>query len=176
MRVLFWNINGVAREVAQFKLRELIRDFKPEVCCLVEPKVASSANFGRRLITEGYSPDIIHNSSCSSIANLWICYTNGLNVLVVNTSKQAITVAVEGVHISFVHASYVQVTRHRLWQQLDMKDTVTPWLVMGDFNCILRLDEKKCGRETRSSVIIEFSDWIDDINLFEADSLGNKFT
>ncbi|XP_026435776.1 uncharacterized protein LOC113333558 [Papaver somniferum] len=47
---------------------------------------------------------------------------------------------------------------------------------MGDVNCILRLDEKKGGLEPRTSTINEFSDWLDDNNLFEADSLGTKFT
>ncbi|XP_026399700.1 uncharacterized protein LOC113295583 [Papaver somniferum] len=105
MRVLFWNINGVARTAAHSKLRELIRDFHPEVFGLAEPKVACSANFGRRLISEGYSSFIINNSANSGIANLW-----------------------------------------------------------------------KGGLEIRLSVIDDFSDWMDDNNLFESDSLGSKFT
>ncbi|XP_026443168.1 uncharacterized protein LOC113343060 [Papaver somniferum] len=176
MRVLFWNINGVASTTAHSKLRELIRDFHPEVFGLAEPKVACSTNFGRRLISEGYSSFIINNSANSGIANLWVCYKDGLHVSVVNSSKQAITIAVDGVYISFVHASYIQTTRRRLWQQLVMQDTITPWLVIGDFNCILRLNEKKGGLEIRSSVIDEFSDWMDDNDLFESDSLGSKFT
>ncbi|XP_026448250.1 uncharacterized protein LOC113348618 [Papaver somniferum] len=173
MRVLFWNINGVARTSAHSKLREMIRDFHPEVFGLAEPKVACSANFGRRLISEGYSSFIINNSG---IANLWVCYMDGLHVSVVNSSKQAITIAADGVYISFVHASYIQTTRRRLWQQLVMQDSITPWLVIGDFNCILHLNEKKGGLEIRSSVIDDFSDWMDDNNLFESDSLGSKFT
>ncbi|XP_026383959.1 uncharacterized protein LOC113279480 [Papaver somniferum] len=47
---------------------------------------------------------------------------------------------------------------------------------MGDFNCILRLDEKKGGLEPRTSAVNDFSDWMDDNNFFEADSLGTKFT
>ncbi|XP_026400442.1 uncharacterized protein LOC113296351 [Papaver somniferum] len=146
MRVLFWNINGVARESTQCKIRDLIRDFKPEIFCLAEPKVACSSSFRRRLHME------------------------------VNMSKQAITIEVEGVHISFVHASYVQTTRRSLWHQLNLQDTSTPWMVMGDFNCILRLNDKKGGLEPRTSAIDEFSDWMDDNNLFEADSMGIKFT
>ncbi|XP_026448285.1 uncharacterized protein LOC113348651 [Papaver somniferum] len=176
MRVLFWNINGVARTTTHSKLRELIRDFHPEVFGLAEPKVACSANFGRRLISEGYSSFIINNSTNSGIANLWVCYKDGLHVSVVNSSKQAITIAVDGVYISFVHASYIQTTMRRLWQQLVMQDSITPWLVIGDFNCILRLNEKKGGLEIRSSVIDDFKDWMDDNDLFESDSLGSKFT
>ncbi|XP_026433067.1 uncharacterized protein LOC113330473 [Papaver somniferum] len=47
---------------------------------------------------------------------------------------------------------------------------------MGDFNCVLRNDEKKGGREPKISVVTDFSDWMDDNNLFEADSLGSKYT
>ncbi|XP_026459833.1 uncharacterized protein LOC113360526 [Papaver somniferum] len=176
MQVLFWYINGVAREAAHCKIRDLIREFKPDIFCLAEPKVACSTNFGKRLQMEGFSPDIIHNSSVSGIANLWVYFLNEISSSVVNMSKQAITIEVEGVHISFVHARYVQVTRRSLWQQLSVQDTTTPWLVMGDFNCILRLDEKKGGLEPSTSAINEFSDWMHDNNLFEADSLGTKFT
>ncbi|XP_026399707.1 uncharacterized protein LOC113295590 [Papaver somniferum] len=176
MRVLFWNINGVARTTSHSKLRELIRDFHPEVFGLAVPKVACSANFGRRLISEGYSSFIINNSANVGIGNLWVCYKDGLHVSVVNSSKQAITIAVDGVYISFVHAIYSQTTRRRIWQKLVMQDSITPWLVIGDFNCILCLNEKKGGLEIRSSVIDDFSDWMDDNNLFESDSLGSKFT
>ncbi|XP_026455672.1 uncharacterized protein LOC113356677 [Papaver somniferum] len=134
MRVLFWNINGVARDVAQDKLKELIREFKPDIFGIAEPKVPCSAG------------------------------------------KQAITVEVDGVHVSFVHASYIQVTRRSLWQQLVSSGDGIPWLVIGYFNCILRLDEKKGGLEPRTSAINEFSDWLDDNNLFEANALGSKFT
>ncbi|XP_026459751.1 uncharacterized protein LOC113360457 [Papaver somniferum] len=80
-----------------------------------------------------------------------------------------------GVHISFVHASYLQVTR-RLWQQLETVNDNIPWLVIGDCNCILRNEEKKGGLETRTSVINEFSDWMEHNNLFEVDALGCNFT
>ncbi|XP_026442654.1 uncharacterized protein LOC113342276 [Papaver somniferum] len=84
--------------------------------------------------------------------------------------------AVNGVHIYFVHASYLQVTRRRLWQQLESINDEVLWLVIGGFNCILRNEDKKGGLETRTSVINEFSDWMENNNLFEADSLGCNFT
>ncbi|XP_026420074.1 uncharacterized protein LOC113316056 [Papaver somniferum] len=176
MRVLFWNINGVARDVAQDKLKELIRDFKPDLFCLTEPKVHCSAAFGNGILREGFSPHVIHNVSSSSVANLWVCYSNTISPSIVNVIKQAITIEVDGVHVSFIHARYIQVTRRRLWQQLNIHDDAIPWLVIGDFNCILRLDEKKGGLEPRTSTINEFSDWLYDNNLFEADTLGTKFT
>ncbi|XP_026459757.1 uncharacterized protein LOC113360464 [Papaver somniferum] len=176
MRVLFWNINGVARDAAQCKLRELIREFKPDVFCLAEPKVYCSVAFGNRLQLKDYSSLVIHNATANSIANLWVCYLDSIRPSILNRSKHAISIEVDGVHISFVHASYVQFNRRRLWKQLNLQDDSIPWLVMGDFNCILRLDEKKGGFEPRTSSINEFSDWLNDNNLFEADSSGTKFT
>ncbi|XP_026399746.1 uncharacterized protein LOC113295629 [Papaver somniferum] len=97
MRVLFWNINGVAKLDECVKLRELVKDHKPEVI------------------------------------------------------------------------------RRGLWQQLNLFET-SPWLIIGDFNCVLRNDENKGGNEPRTSCINEFSDWMEDNNLFEADSLGSRLT
>lgn len=45
MRVLFWNINGFSRDESRDKLKELLRDFKPDVFCLAEPKVHCTLNF-----------------------------------------------------------------------------------------------------------------------------------
>ncbi|XP_026443245.1 uncharacterized protein LOC113343177 [Papaver somniferum] len=55
-------------------------------------------------------------------------------------------------------------------------DSTTPWFVIGDFNCVLRNDEKKGGRDVLTSSINEFSDWTEENGVFEADSLGSKFT
>ncbi|XP_026442655.1 uncharacterized protein LOC113342278 [Papaver somniferum] len=96
--------------------------------------------------------------------------------VVVNFSKQAITIGVDGVHISLVHAISVQTTRRNLWRQLDMGALQLPWLAIGDFNCVLRNDEKKGGATPRTAVVNEFSDWLDDNGLFEAECLGCKFT
>ncbi|XP_026443830.1 uncharacterized protein LOC113343977 [Papaver somniferum] len=177
MRVFFWNINGVSREEARCKLHELVKEFKPDIFCLAEPKVSCSNIFIRRLKLNGYDTNVIHNSSDYSISNLWVFTSTELDIsVVVNMSRQTISISVDGVCITFVHASYLQVTRRRLWEQLNMDNVDIPWLLIGDFNCILRLEEKKGGREPHTCAINEFGDWMEDNLLFEADALGNKFT
>ncbi|XP_026420106.1 uncharacterized protein LOC113316093 [Papaver somniferum] len=176
MRVLFWNINGVAREAARDKLKELIKEFKPDIFCIAEPKVYCSDNFLQGLHISGYMRNVIHNSVGRLKGNIWIFWSEEMVMPnIINSSKQAVTIEVDGVMISFIHASCIQVTRRNLWQQLSSRDCTTPWLVMGDFNCVLHNEEKRGGREPRTSVINEFADWMDDNDLFEADSLGSKF-
>lgn len=121
MRVLFWNINGISRKEAKYKLYELVKEFKPDIIGLAEPRVACSARFRRSLKINGFSSEIIHNSVDNNIVNLWILSSSSMMVpVVINNPRQAITVSVDGVHISFIHAGYLQVTRRQLWQQLDI--------------------------------------------------------
>ncbi|XP_026442694.1 uncharacterized protein LOC113342340 [Papaver somniferum] len=66
MRVLYWNINGIARDAAKNKLRELILDFKPDIFCLAEPKVHCTLRFLHKLYVAGYKKEVIHNAVDSS--------------------------------------------------------------------------------------------------------------
>ncbi|XP_026450923.1 uncharacterized protein LOC113351073 [Papaver somniferum] len=140
-----------------------------------ESKIPCSEGVIAGLGLRGFENKAIHNSTVGSIGNIWILWKDVFDQPeVINTSRQAITIKVDGVFMSFVHASYIQVFRRRLWQQLSLHDLTVPWLIMGDFNCVLHGDEKKGGHEPRPSCINEFSDWMDNNNLFEADSLGCK--
>ncbi|XP_026455082.1 uncharacterized protein LOC113356225 [Papaver somniferum] len=177
MRVVFWNINGIVRDEAQGRLRELVKEFKPDIIGIVEPRVSVTSRSVRRFSIQGVNNSIIHNSTNSRIGNLWVMWSlNIADPVVLNCSHQAITISVNGVHISIVHASSDQVTRRALWNQLDMGAQRVPWLVVGDFNCVLRNEEKKGGAIPRTTAVNEFSDWLDDNSLFEAESLGSKFT
>ncbi|XP_026378660.1 uncharacterized protein LOC113273107 [Papaver somniferum] len=177
MRFLFWNVNGVSKVEAGLKLRELVQEFKPVLMCIAEPKIPYSDGVMLWLNLDGFVKKAVHNSTSSSIGNLWILWSEDIEEpVVLNMTRQAITVKTEGVFISCVHASYTQVFRRILWSQLSVVDSTTPWLVIGDFNCVLRNDEKKGGRDVLTSSINEFSDWMEENGLFEADSLGSKFT
>ncbi|XP_026459210.1 uncharacterized protein LOC113359853 [Papaver somniferum] len=150
MRVLFWNINGVAREAAQSKLRVLIREFKPDVFCIAEPKVVCSANFGRRLQMEGYSPYIIRNASLSNIANLWICYLDGLLPSVVNMSRQAITIAVEDSWNAPAHGSPDFIFPYKMKR---LKVVMKEWnlRVFGNIHSRLKHDQLRFETAARNS-------------------------
>ncbi|XP_026399788.1 uncharacterized protein LOC113295676 [Papaver somniferum] len=151
MRVLYWNINGVAKVDAGLKLRELVNVFKPVILCIAEPKIPYSDGVMLRITLAGFVKKAVHNSSSSSIGNLWILWSEDIEEpVVLNMTRQAI--------------------------KLSAVDSTTPWLVIGDFNCVLRNEEKKGGRETLTSSANQFSDWMEENSLFEADSLGSKFT
>ncbi|XP_026458497.1 uncharacterized protein LOC113358992 [Papaver somniferum] len=151
MHVLFWNINGVSRRYDRVELYELVKEHKPDIIGLAEPRFACSPRFKRKLNIIGFSSNIIHNSNNDTVGNIWVMWSSSLPDPVV-------------------------VTRRSLWQQLGLGNSQVTWLVVGDFNCVLRLEKKKGGVFTCTSVVNEFGDWLDDNGLFEAEALGSSFT
>ncbi|XP_026445206.1 uncharacterized protein LOC113345746 [Papaver somniferum] len=112
---------------AGLKLRELVNVFKSDILYITEPKIPYSDGVMLRLNLAGFVKKAVHNSSSSSIGNLWILWSEDIEEpVVLNMTRHAIT--------------------------------------------------KKGGRETLTSRINEFSYWMEENSLFEADSLGSKFT
>ncbi|XP_026383915.1 uncharacterized protein LOC113279433 [Papaver somniferum] len=176
MRIFLWNINGIVREEAQCKLKELVKEFKSDIIGIAEPRVYLSSRSMCRFQVDGFNNSIIHNSTVTTIGNLWVMWSMNLpEPVVLNVSRQAITISVEVFYISLVHVSSIQDTRRNLWRQLNIGAQQVPWLVIGDFNFVLCNVEKKGGATPRTTVVNEFSDWMDDNSLFEAGSLGCNF-
>ncbi|XP_026428826.1 uncharacterized protein LOC113324751 [Papaver somniferum] len=121
--------------------------------------------------------DVITNEVNGEKGNIWILWRNTLlRPDILSTSKQAITVDFTWDFITAVHASYNPVVRNRLWRQWDLGFISIPCLVLGDFNCVLRLEEKKGGRPIKEVYMNEFRSWISDNGLVEADAIGKKYT
>ncbi|YP_008992389.1 hypothetical protein Salmi_Mp122 (mitochondrion) [Salvia miltiorrhiza] len=63
-------------------------------------------------------------------------------------------------HVSFVYGFHSIVSRRPLWNNL-METTElhsTPWLLVGDFNSLLRIDEKWFGAEVSAYEVNDFMD------------------
>ncbi|XP_026433322.1 uncharacterized protein LOC113330706 [Papaver somniferum] len=142
-----------------------------------EPHVFCTARFVRSLKLVDFCEDVITNEVDGEKGNIWILWRNILlRPDILSTSKQAITMNFAGDFITAVHASYNPVARKILWRQLGLGFIYIPWLVLGDFNYVLRLEEKKGGRPIKEVYMNEFRRWISDNGLVEADDVGKKYT
>ncbi|XP_026456295.1 uncharacterized protein LOC113357182 [Papaver somniferum] len=94
------------------------------------------------------SQNIIHNSLDDSKGNIWLFWNCSITPPeVIATSKQCITVEVGGVLFTGIHDT---VNRRELRQDLcDISLLNKPWLILGDFNSVLSVDEKKRVRTKR---------------------------
>ncbi|OVA17089.1 Endonuclease/exonuclease/phosphatase [Macleaya cordata] len=145
MRTIFWNVRGLAKLKARCKLRELVKAHSPDYLFVVEPLVAYSNSFCASLRLQGMYPEAIHNTDSNCNANIWIFWYRDLSrPSIIASSTQQIFVEMERVLITGVHAKCTAIGRRKLWNELGLVNSMNkPWLVLGDFNTVLRCEEKK---------------------------------
>ncbi|XP_026419826.1 uncharacterized protein LOC113315790 [Papaver somniferum] len=79
--------------------------------------------------------------------------------------------------VTGVHANSYTINRRELWQDLsDISLMNKPWLVLGDFNTILSIDEKRGGTSLISTSMKDFQDCVDFCGLLQAPKNGLDFS
>lgn len=84
----------------------------------------------------------------------------------------------ESLNLIVVYAAPTASRRSGLWAQLGdvIRGVTGPVFVGGDFNTIVRLDERTGGNGRLSSDSLAFGEWINDLSLIDLGFCGNKFT
>ncbi|XP_026396222.1 uncharacterized protein LOC113290847 [Papaver somniferum] len=113
---------------------------------------------------------IIHNTSATSKGNLWLLWNISIKEpMVISNTKQAITVDVVGHLVTGVHASNFTIHRRVLWEELSVISTFNkPWMIIGDYNAVLSMEEKKGGRNPLTTAMLEFNKYIQNCELMQA--------
>ncbi|XP_022019078.1 uncharacterized protein LOC110919108 [Helianthus annuus] len=81
--------------------------------------------------------------------------------------------------VSVVLNANYYVTRRELWQHLKMHKALVrndPWVIMGDFNSALNLEDKSMGVSTISQGMREFKECVEEIEMFDVNRVGMHFT
>ncbi|XP_026405153.1 uncharacterized protein LOC113300150 [Papaver somniferum] len=96
---------------------------------------------------------------------------------VVSITNQVATVNVGGVLVSGIHAASLAADRKELWLELEQVNSMDlPWLLIGDFNTVLSVDEKNGGRTPLRVAMQDFHEALNVCNLIRAPSSGLQFT
>ncbi|XP_060202618.1 uncharacterized protein LOC132631036 [Lycium barbarum] len=68
--------------------------------------------------------------------------------------------------------------RQTLWEELRELDQriQSPWLLLGDYNAVLSIDDRTNGNAVQDSEIKDFRDFINDTGMTELPTRGRKFT
>lgn len=84
----------------------------------------------------------------------------------------------EVAHLIVVYAAPTVGRRSGLWGQLkaEIENVDAPLIVGGDFNTIVRLDERTGGNGRLSLDSLAFGEWINELSLIDMGFKGNKFT
>ncbi|XP_026383907.1 uncharacterized protein LOC113279426 [Papaver somniferum] len=121
---------------------------------------------------------VIHNSVLNKKGNIWMFWNKALPTpSVVSLSSQMITVSVGDTLISGVHAHVSVVHRRVLWSKMEAISALKkPWLVIGDFNTIISIDEKVGGRSPHRRSMLDFTECLDKCELIQAPHSGLQYS
>ncbi|KAL9687995.1 hypothetical protein QQ045_032407 [Rhodiola kirilowii] len=180
-----WNVRGINNPAKQNEVRSLIQKFNIGLLAILEAKVRVD---GRSRIIGRCVPNASWKSFClepgvgrkSKILLIW--NPDSFDVSVWFASEQIIICDVtwNGIQtmVGFVYAQNSQRLRRDLWD--DVSDAMgrvnSPWMLLGDFNCICSQEEKLNGAMVREADTKELSDFINQTGLSDIVSSGSFFT
>ncbi|XP_026420029.1 uncharacterized protein LOC113316010 [Papaver somniferum] len=112
-----------------------------------EPKIRYSSDFIKKVKLSCVHYEIIHNSTDENKGNIWILWSASIKPpTIISCTRLEITIAVGGTLITGVHAAYLTINRRELWKDMEEINVLNkPWLVLGDFNVVTCLEEKRGG-------------------------------
>lgn len=159
MKLLYWNVRGIANADTQRALKNLVLSHKPSIVCISEPFVLASSipvSYWRSMSLSLVSTD----DRGLLDPNLWLLCHDDLMVTVLSSTDQQVTFSCsfDGVPcvVTAVYAKTSVVGRRQLWQDLmticDLH-ALGPWVVLGDFNCVLGAHEKRGGWSSECNVL-----------------------
>ncbi|XP_019157735.1 PREDICTED: uncharacterized protein LOC109154388 [Ipomoea nil] len=141
MNVLVWNCQGAASKVFRRTLKNYLREFKPTVLCLLEPRV-SGDNANDICFALGYD-EWLRVEAIGFSGGIWVFWKTDIVVQVSNTHPQFVLLRVtEGSNqpwnLSFVYGSPDYILRRQLFTDLSQEglNFEGPWLSIGDYNSV----------------------------------------
>ncbi|KAK4723752.1 hypothetical protein R3W88_026531 [Solanum pinnatisectum] len=80
--------------------------------------------------------------------------------------------------VSFVYAFNTREERNELWSMLQAihRSHRKPWLVLGEFNVVLHVEDKISGNSISLTEVVDFATCIDNCGLIEHPHQGNQYT
>ena len=184
MLVGCWNIRGLNRPLKQNGVNNLMLCQKLDILGILESKLSSGKlalvlknKFKGRLCFDNF-----HLHSGGRILILWD--SNKVHVDLIDISAQVIhckatcKISFISFHISFVYAYNSVVGRRPLW--LNLRDFCEhhsgPWILLGDFNTVLKPEERCNGLPVSNYVCKDFAECCEDLGLSDLPSAGCFYT
>jgi len=151
MKVFCWNIRGLNSRNRQRVVRSWIASNNLLVGCFLETHVAQeNANSVLASTLPGWRMD--SNYCCSELGRIWIVWDPSISVLVFKRTDQIMFCSIkipsllQSFAVAFVYGRNSELDRRSLWEDILVLSrtsplSVTPWLLLGDFNQIAAASE-----------------------------------
>ncbi|XP_074298039.1 uncharacterized protein LOC141628844 [Silene latifolia] len=179
----FWNIRGMNNENKQKDIRWFLHNNNVGVFGLLETRVRLPAI---NKVHQGIGSDwaTVNNIGSHDGGRIWIIWDDtNYKVEVLSSEAQVINARVTFIPtgdiwwMSVVYGFNRVADRLPLWQYLQLMHQVVVglWVVMGDFNSVLAMDER-IGSEISVAEMRDFQDCVDDCGIRDIPAHGSFFT
>lgn len=184
MKIASWNIRGFNHPLKQNGAKHLIRSNQLDILAILESKCSWSKiqKFIQNKLVGWSFIDNFANANGGRIVIFWNPASVDLEEIqkhgqivhcIVKCKVSSVTT-----RISFIYAANSLISRREVWQNLcDYGDQLNdPWLILGDFNNVLKPDERCNGSLVRPYETRNFEDCCSALGLLDLQSVGQLFT
>lgn len=180
--IMCWNIRGLNRKTKQIEVRKVLQDHNIKLLGLLETKVRAHALGGLYLTICPWwciTSNLPWNGR-GRIVVVWdpLCFT----VDILLCTDQLVHCKVKPTHgnsflCTIVYAHNDRRLRENLWKNLCevLANQPGSWMVMGDFNTMLEIDER-IGSNITSGEIAPFRSCVDICGLTDVKYIGRQYT
>lgn len=168
LSILFWNYQGVSSPSFRRAFKSLISTYKVDLVAVLEPKVIG-LQADKFIKLNGFDRSQ-RVEAVGLSGGIWLLWNERIfKVINMNGGWSWITA---------VYASSVNALRSQLWIELGRlsKNIQGPWILSGDFNNILHVEEKQWGSSRRTGVSNRFSNWFHAARMIDLGFKGPRFT
>ncbi|XP_022032521.1 uncharacterized protein LOC110933615 [Helianthus annuus] len=181
-----WNVRGLNRPLKQSEVRSIVAENKLDMCAILESHVDVSklAKVCKYVFRNWCWTS--NGGLCSRGTRIILGWNpNVFDVMVLFQSDQLMHVQVifkdskKLLFCSFVYVENKYQDRRRLWEDLCKHRAFChdkPWVVMGDFNSALNMEDSLFGSSKLSIGMHEFNDCIQKADLFDIKAHGLQYT
>ncbi|KAJ0615171.1 putative Endonuclease/exonuclease/phosphatase superfamily [Helianthus annuus] len=180
--IMSWNIRGLNRPLKQSEVRQVVAENKLKVCAILESyvNVTKLGTICHKVFRNWNWTS--NGGSCSRGTRIILGWdSNVVDLMVLAQTDQVIHTqmldkAVKKVFFcSFVYAENKYQDRRSLWESLRNHKSLChdkPWVVMGDFNATLQLEDSLYGSSQQTISMCEFKDCVQYLELLDIQGHG----
>nr|GEV94593.1 hypothetical protein [Tanacetum cinerariifolium] len=184
--IAFWNIRGLNHAPKQSEVQQVVYGNNLSVCGILESHVDLVA-------LSNVVSKVFRNWDWASNAS--VC-TKGCRIII-GWNKDVVDVVIESfldqaIHTkiihkadqkfffcTFIYAGNDPKVRRVLWSNLSYHKVMVhnqPWILLGDFNVALNVEDSLSGSSSMMSAMCDFKDCVEDIEVMDISSSGLQYT
>ncbi|XP_058746230.1 uncharacterized protein LOC131619107 [Vicia villosa] len=182
--MICWNVRGLNKTARCLEVGVHLKKLQVSCLALLETRVNAnnSETIRKRL---GFNWDFIDNYDHHMNGRIWLAWDPNIwSIIPSEKTDQLVHSAVYtkagnlSHHLTIVYAHNQLNNRRNLWQDL-IRISVHiqgPWMVVGDFNNILKVDDRIGGNDVHLAEYIDMEDMLANSNLSEHETIRAWFT